>query len=78
MVLYEGEQSQLRLLQPQEDLKYIIIVPHIAMAEKLKLPDAPCLFATVDFQGDEEPKIIFYSEEAVGNGRREFIYKGPG
>ena len=68
MVLYEGEQSQLRLLQPQEDLKYIIIVPH----------NAPCLFATVDFQGDEEPKIIFYSEEAVGNGRREFIYKGPG
>ena len=78
VVLYEGEQSQLRLLQPQEDLKYIIIVPHIAMAEKLKLPDAPCLFATVDFQGEEEPKIIFYSEEAVGNGRREFIYKGPG
>ena len=76
MVLYEGEQSQLRLLQPQEDLKYIIIVPHIAMAEKLKLPDAPCLFATV--QGEEEPKIIFYSEEAVGNGRREFIHKSPG
>ncbi len=109
VVLYEGEQSQLRLLQPQEDLKYIIIVPHIAMAEKLKLPDAPCLFATVDFQGEEEPKIIFYSceqrakrpcspghlatagvdfpaacqgevhrEEAVGNGRREFIHKSPG
>ena len=78
VVLYEGEQSQLRLLQPQEDLKYIIIVPHIAMAEKLKLPDAPCLFATVDFQGEEEPKIIFYSEEVVGNGGREFIHKGSG
>ncbi len=51
VVLYEGEQSQLRLLQPQEDLKYIIIVHHIAMAEKLKLPDESCLFATVDFQG---------------------------
>ena len=63
VVLYEGEQSQLRLLQPQEDLKYIIIVPQ---------------FATVDFQGEEEPKIIFYSEEAVGNGRREFIHKSPG
>ena len=78
VVLYEGEQSQLRLLQPQEDLKYIIIIPHIAMAENLKLPDAPCLFATVDFQGEEEPKIIFYSEEAVGNGRREFLHKSSG
>lgn len=78
VVLYEGEQSQLRLLQPQEDLKYIIIIPHIAMAENLKLPDAPCLFATVDFQGEKEPKIIFYSEEAVGNGRREFLHKSFG
>ena len=48
------------------------------MAENLKLPDAPCLYATVDFQGEEEPKIIFYSEESVGNGRREFIHKGSG
>lgn len=71
VVLYEGEQSQLRLLQPQEDLKYIIVVPHIAMAAKLKLPDAPCLFATVDFRGEEEPDIVFYSGEAVTNEGRK-------
>lgn len=65
VVLYEGEQSQLRLLQPQDDLKYIIVLPHISMAAHLRLPNAPCLFATVDFEGGEEPKILFYSEENI-------------
>lgn len=78
VVLYEGEQSQLRLLQPQEDLKYIIVVPHISMAESLKLPDAPCLLATVDFHGEEEPEIIFYSEEVVHDGKREVLHKNSG
>ncbi len=65
VVLYEGEENLLRLLQPQEDLKYIIVVPHISMAANMRLPSAPCLFATVDFKGEEEPEIVFYSEEAV-------------
>ena len=65
VVLYEGEQSALRLLQPDEDLKYIIVLPHISMAAKLKLPKAQCLFSTVEFQGDEQPEITFYSEEAI-------------
>lgn len=63
VVLYEGEENLLRLLQPEEDLKYIIVLPHIAMAAELKLPRAPCLFATVDFQGEDEPKVRFYMEE---------------
>lgn len=67
VVLYEGEASKLRLLQPEEDLKYIIILPHISMASKLRLPDAPCLFATVDFCGEEEPEVIFYSDEVVSH-----------
>ncbi len=61
VVLYEGEQSQLRLLQPQEDLKYIIVLPHISMVEGLRLPGAPCLFATVEFQGQDEPEVNFYT-----------------
>lgn len=65
VVLYEGEGSLLRLLQPDEDLKYIIVLPHILMAEGLKLPHAPCLFATVDFHGEEEPEVTFYSEEKI-------------
>lgn len=61
VVLYEGEQSQLRLLQPQDDLKYIIVLPHISMAEGLRLPPVPCLFTTVEFQGSEVPEVKFYS-----------------
>lgn len=68
VVLYEGEGNLLRLLQPDEDLKYIIVLPHISMAEGLKLPSVPCLFATVDFCGEEEPTVTFYTEDKV-NGK---------
>lgn len=62
VVLYEGEENLLRLLQPEEDLKYIIVLPHISMAKGLRLPKAPCLLATVNFRGEEEPEVIFYAE----------------
>lgn len=61
VVLYEGEQHLARLLQPQEDLKYIFVLPHMAMASELRLPNAPCLFATVDYNGQEEPEVTFYT-----------------
>ena len=68
VVLYDGEQHLMRLLRPQEDdLKYIIVVPHISMAQSLYVPKVPCLYATVDFEGREEPHITFYSEEAVNS-----------
>ena len=60
-VLYDGEQHLTRLLQPDEDLKYILVLPHIQMARELKLPKAPCLFATVDYAGGDEPGVTFYS-----------------
>lgn len=80
VVLYDGEQNLLRLLQPQDGLKYIIVLPHISMAEKLRLPDAPCLFATVEFRGNAEPEITFYSEEAVKDEgeRKDRISEGTG
>ena len=65
VVIYEGEGSNLRLLQPEEDLKYIIVVPHITMVQSLRLPKADCLFATVDFNGEDEPEITFYTEEKI-------------
>lgn len=77
VVLYEGEASNLRLLQPQEDLKYIIILPHISMAAQLKLPNAPCLFATVDFCGKEEPEVYFYAQEDA-NGNQSYLSKNTG
>lgn len=68
VVLYDGEQHLTRLLQPQEDdMKYIIVVPHISMAQSLYLPKVPCLYATVDFEGQEEPHITFYSEGVVNS-----------
>jgi len=63
VVLYEGEQSLVRLLQPQEDMKYIIVLPHSAMAQQIKLPHAPCLLATVDYRGQDVPEIIFFAQE---------------
>lgn len=68
VVLYEGEQHLAKLLHPQEDLKYIFVVPKIQMAQQLVLPPAPCLFATVEFQGEEEPQVHFFAEEVRGNG----------
>lgn len=69
IVLYEGEESQVRLLQPDEDLKFIIVVPDISMAPRLQLPDAPCLLATVKSCGDSEPVVTFYSQEDGTNGK---------
>jgi len=62
VVLYDGEQHLVKLLQPQEDLKYIFVLPHISMAAALSLPPAPCLLATVDYNGKDEPEVSFYSE----------------
>lgn len=63
VVLYENEGHLLKLLQPEEDLKYIIVLPHSSMAASLRLPKAPCLFATVDYNGQQEPTVTFYMEE---------------
>ena len=61
VILYEGEQHLARLIQPQEDLKYIFVLPHISMAQELRLPKVPCLYATVAYNGQEEPEITFYT-----------------
>ena len=62
VVLYDGEQHLARLLQPQEDLRYIFVLPHIHMAQELVLPNVLCLFATVDYNGQEVPDVRFYTE----------------
>lgn len=79
VVLYDGEQHLAKLLQPQDDeLKYIFVLPNIAMASKMVLPKAPCLFATVNFAGEEGPDITFYSEEAITDGREKLIRSSAG
>ena len=66
VVLYDGEQHLARLLQPQEDLRYIFVLPNIHMAQELVLPSVPCLFATVDYNGQEVPDVRFYTESEGG------------
>lgn len=39
VTLYEGEEHLLKLLQPDEDLKYIIIIPHIRNGDKAKITE---------------------------------------
>ncbi len=68
VVLYDGEQHLVRLLQPQEDLRYIFVLPRISMAQELVLPSVPCLFATVDYNGQEVPTVKFYTEGGHKNG----------
>lgn len=63
IVVYENEGHLLKLLQPDDDLKYIIVLPNISMRNELRLPRAPCLLATVDYKGEDEPIVTFYSEE---------------
>jgi len=69
VVLYEGEQHIVRLLQPQEDLRYIFVLPHVGMAQELILPSVPCLFATVDYEGREVPTVRFFSEGGGQHGK---------
>lgn len=68
VVLYEGEEHLLRLLRPQEDLKYIIVLPFAAMIQRLRKPPAPCIFATVEYCGERTPRVTFYAEGAGENG----------
>ncbi len=63
VVLRDGETHLSRLLQSGEDLKYIIVVPNEQMIPLLQLPDAPCLFAVIQWTGGPAPEISFYSKE---------------
>lgn len=63
VVLYEDEQHTAKLLQPQEELKYIVVVPYSAMAQEIKCPEAPCLFATVEYRGATVPEVTFFARE---------------
>lgn len=71
VVLNEGEESLTKLLQPQEELKYIIVLTNEKMVKNLYLPDCPCLLATVEFAGEDEPNIMFYTESEGESDERE-------
>lgn len=70
LVLREGEQHLSRLLQPQNEVKYIIVLPEIGMGRKLWLPDAPCLFAVLSYDRSDIPEVKFYKQESIQNGSK--------
>ena len=62
IVIGAEEGHLLKLLQPADDIKYIIVLPDIAMVQGLRLPHAPCLFAVLKGALDgKEPHITFYN-----------------
>ena len=67
IVLAADEGHLLKLLQPEDDRKYIIVLPDIHMARSLRLPRAPCLFAVLKEAADgKEPQITFYNGGQYG------------
>lgn len=69
-VLYEGEGHHIRLVQAQEEMKYIFVVPDKAFAKRLKLPKVPVLFASVGEWREKQPDIEFFSS-IVKEGQNE-------
>ena len=70
LVISQGDEYVTKLLQPQGNQKYIIIVPDLETAKQLWLPAAPCLFAILHMEeGEDIPVIKFYTPEGIRNGR---------
>ena len=63
VVLREGDSHLPAMLLPQDGLKFIIVVPNEEMIPDVKLPKAPCLFATVTYDGERKPTVRFIRPE---------------
>lgn len=50
------------LIHPDDDMKYIIVVPNPDMIPATSIPDAPVIFATVEYKDAEHP----HHEEDAG------------
>lgn len=61
IVLEQGEEEITRLLKPENNKVYILVVPDMTFAEKLWLPDTQCIFATLEPSAHEAPTVTFYS-----------------
>ena len=64
VVLNEGEQYLTRLLQADEGLKYILVIPNENMIPYIELPDAPCMFAVIQSVPGAAPEVTFYTKGA--------------
>ena len=70
LVISQGDEYCTRLLKPQENQKYILVVPDLQTAKRIWLPEAPCLFAVLHtIEGEDAPEIKFYTPEMIKNGK---------
>ena len=70
LVISQGDEYCTRLLKPQENQKYILVVPDLQTAKRIWLPEAPCLFAVLHtIEGEDVPEIKFYTPEMIKNGK---------
>lgn len=69
IVLGAGEERLTTLLQPQENMKYIIVVPDASVIPKVPIPDAPCLFAVLRFLDGPVPEVQFFTSEESKSGK---------
>lgn len=60
VVLYDGEQHLSKLLQPQDDeMKYIFVLPNIAMASQMMLPRRPACLQPSTLPGRKNRTLHF-------------------
>ena len=57
---YEDEHLT-HLLHPEKNKVFLIVVPDMDFAERLWLPDAKCIFVTLEASGRATPDVNFYS-----------------
>ena len=66
IVLRDDEKHLARLIEPHEETKYIIVVPNASIMDEMIVPDIPHIFATLDYSGQKEPKVTFYTNKNKG------------
>ena len=60
-MLNEDDEHLTHLLHPEDNKTFLIVVPNMDFAESLWLPDANCIFVTLEFTDREMPTVNFYS-----------------
>lgn len=61
IVLNADDEHLTHLLHPENNKIFLIVVPDMDFAETLWLPEAQCIFVTLEQTGREFPAVNFYS-----------------
>ena len=61
IVLTREEEHLTHFLHPEKNKIFLIVVPDMDFADTLWIPDAQCIFVTLEQTGREFPEVNFYS-----------------